>query len=198
MDYQTERKAQAAATRRAIMDAASALTREKGFERLTVREVCARAGVTTGAFYHHFPSKEALLTRGFSSLDEYLEEAMGRCPSPEPLPRLEFLLRSYAAYMEELGWQNMALYYSRRIAGLVPAAAPMSPDRFTLRTMTDCFQELSRTGVLGPGRDPRWTADFCFRHFRGVVVDWILHQGGYPLWPKLAQDYELFAAALRA
>ena len=37
-----------------------------------------------------------------------------------------------------------------------------------------------------------WTADFFFRHFRGVVVDWVLHRGSYPLLPKLEQDYTLF------
>ena len=98
--------------------------------------------------------------------------------------------------MEDLGWQSMALYYSRRLSN--PAASPMSPDRFTLRTMRDCFEELSRTGVLSPAYDPALAAEFCFRHFRGVVIDWILHQGGYPLWPKLEHDYRHFDLVLRA
>ena len=72
MDYQTSRQHRAQTTRKAILDAAVRLTREGGFDKLNIRDVCAAAGVTTGAFYHHFSSKEDLLTQGFSSLDAYL------------------------------------------------------------------------------------------------------------------------------
>ena len=196
MSYQAERKQQAKNTRRAILEAAAALIRQTGFEKMTVRDICDKAGVTTGAFYHHFPSKEALLIHGFSSLDDYLEEALSAQNFPDPVEKLAALLRYYAQYMENLGWQNMALYYSHRLA--TPAAVTMSPDRFTLRTMRECFGELARTGVLSPAYDPALAAEFCFRHFRGVVIDWILHQGGYPLWDKLEHDYKHFDLVLRA
>ena len=35
---------------------------EKGFEKANLREICAQAGVTTGAFYGHFEDKEALFS----------------------------------------------------------------------------------------------------------------------------------------
>lgn len=196
MDYQAKRTAQSAATRKAIMDAAAQLVREVGFEKMSVRELCARAGVTTGAFYHHFPSKEALVTQGSISVDSYLEEALSSVMDQPPLLRLNCLLRSFAGYVEEMGWQSMSLYYAHRL--YAPAATAISPDRFTLREMVRCFEELSQQGVLSSRYAPRWVADFCFRHFRGVMVDWIIHQGSYPLWDKLEQDYTLFDAALRA
>ena len=43
-----------------ILDAARALIREKGYSAMTVDDLCARAGVTKGAFFHHFRSKEDL------------------------------------------------------------------------------------------------------------------------------------------
>lgn len=196
MDYQQRRQAHADATRQAILDAAVAITREKGFEALTVREVCAAAGVTTGAFYHHFSAKEDLLTQGFSSLDEYLGKAMAPHDGDAPQERLEVLLRSYAQYMEDMGWQTMALYYTRRLSTL--SEGSMSPKRYTLRAMRECFQALADQGTLSPQYDPQWTADFCFRHFRGIVVDWVLHRGAYSLWEKLGQDYALFDTCFRA
>ncbi len=36
------------------------LIREQGFAATTVDDLCARAGVTKGAFFHHFDSKDAL------------------------------------------------------------------------------------------------------------------------------------------
>lgn len=43
-----------------LLQAATALIREKGYSATSVDDVCARAGVTKGAFFHHFASKEAL------------------------------------------------------------------------------------------------------------------------------------------
>lgn len=197
MEYQRRRQLQADQTRRAILASAAQLSRQGSFENMTVRDICAAAGVTTGAFYHHFSSKEDLLTQGFSSLDAFLSESLAPYQDKPPLERLDALLRNYARYMQELGWETAALYYGRRLAH--PAAsASLSPQRYTLRTMLECLTDLAREGILSPEHTPEWTAEFFFRHFRGTVIDWILHQGDYPLWDKLSQDYDLFAVFFRA
>lgn len=43
-----------------LIGAARSLVRHKGFAATSVDELCAAAGVTKGAFFHHFRSKEAL------------------------------------------------------------------------------------------------------------------------------------------
>ncbi len=43
-----------------ILDAALSAIRNKGYSATTVDDLCAEAGVTKGAFFHHFRSKEAL------------------------------------------------------------------------------------------------------------------------------------------
>ncbi|MFZ1815755.1 MAG: TetR/AcrR family transcriptional regulator [Rhizobiaceae bacterium] len=43
-----------------LLDAAIAVVRAKGFNAASVDDLCKAAGVTKGAFFHHFPSKESL------------------------------------------------------------------------------------------------------------------------------------------
>lgn len=49
-----------AGARPKLLDAALSLIREKGYSSTSVDEICAQAGVTKGAFFHHFKTKEAL------------------------------------------------------------------------------------------------------------------------------------------
>ncbi|MDH6522856.1 AcrR family transcriptional regulator [Streptomyces sp. SAI-135] len=51
----------AAATRRAVLDAAAELLDEGGPDAVTLRDVSARAGVSRGAPYGHFADKDTLL-----------------------------------------------------------------------------------------------------------------------------------------
>jgi AcrR family transcriptional regulator len=48
-------------TRRLILDTALALFREHGFDETTIRDIASRAGLSLGAAYYYFKSKEALV-----------------------------------------------------------------------------------------------------------------------------------------
>ena len=195
MDHSQRRKLQGAETQRKILHAALALVRERGFDRVSIRDICKAAGVTTGAFYHHFPSKEALLEYGFAPLDDYMRAALeGRGEEP-PERRLWAILSAYTRFMEE-NRDLLGRYYQKRIAE--PDTKSMDESRYTLRAMLDCFRQAEREGLLVPDRTPEWVAGFCFRHFRGVVVDWILHRYGYPLMPRMEEDYQLFSTLFHA
>ncbi|AJF67958.1 ScbR family autoregulator-binding transcription factor [Streptomyces vietnamensis] len=53
-------QARAIKTRQAILQSAAAVFAERGYERTTIGEILVRAGVTKGALYFHFASKEDL------------------------------------------------------------------------------------------------------------------------------------------
>jgi TetR/AcrR family transcriptional repressor of nem operon len=49
-----------AGARQKLLASALSLIREQGYSSTSVDELCAQAGVTKGAFFHHFKSKDAL------------------------------------------------------------------------------------------------------------------------------------------
>lgn len=53
-----------------LLDAALAVIRTKGYAATSLDELCSRAGVTKGAFFHHFKNKDAL---GVAAADHWSE-----------------------------------------------------------------------------------------------------------------------------
>ena len=196
MDYAQRRKQQAERTVEAILQAALDLSRERSFDRVSVREICKAAGITTGAFYHHFKSKEELLLRGFAPLDSYMQRAVAQHMQEPPAQRLGTILSIYAHFIETQGWELVSRYYQRRLVSAeVP---PMDPSRFTYQAMLECLCQAQQEGLIQGDYTSEWLADFFFRHFRGIVIDWVIHRGSYSLWPKLEQDYYLFRQILQS
>ncbi len=58
-------------TRTHILEAALRRFANHGYSAASVDEICAEAGVSKGAFYHHFPSKQALF---LELLNEWLDK----------------------------------------------------------------------------------------------------------------------------
>ena len=62
-------------TRERILNAAERLFLSKGYENVSIDEICASIQLTKGAFYYHFKTKEDILALLFiPRLDKYLEE----------------------------------------------------------------------------------------------------------------------------
>lgn len=194
MKYSERRRRQGEQTEQAILSSAICLMREKGFDQVSVRDICAHAGITTGAFYHHFRSKNELLDRGFAPLDQYMEQEMTGHEKEPPLDRLRRILTAYANFMEAIGGALIARYYQQRLSK--SSMHSMDSSRFTLRAMRDCFQQLQEKAETALPFPPQWTAHFCFSHFRGVVIDWVLSEQQATLSQRMEEEFAAFSRFL--
>ncbi len=64
-------------TRETLINAAAAVFEEHGFTTASINDILARAGVTRGALYFHFPSKEELAQGVMSAQGDSLELPQG-------------------------------------------------------------------------------------------------------------------------
>jgi len=84
-------------TRNQILDSAQKLFSQNGYDASGVAEICQSAGVSKGAFYHHFPSKQALfmalLERWLNGITAGLEAIrQGASDVPQTILRMTDLL----------------------------------------------------------------------------------------------------------
>lgn len=195
MSYSERRKEQAQKTETTILNAALELMRKDGFEAVTVRDICKHAGITTGAFYHHFKSKEELFDKGFAPLDQFMEKALAKQPEDEPAARLKVILDRYALFMENCG-TLAAQYYQRRLGN--PDTASLDPTHYIHKVLENCFAQAQKQGYCVLRDDPAWTAEFCYCHFRGVVIDWLLRKREYSLQERMREEFKLFEEMFKA
>jgi AcrR family transcriptional regulator len=66
-------KVDAEKTRAALLRDATALFEAKGYSDTSIADICESCGVTKGALFHHFKSKQALFTEVWTSLQTEMD-----------------------------------------------------------------------------------------------------------------------------
>ena len=64
-------------TREALLKAATEEFTEYGFEKSSLRRICTRAGVTTGALYASFKDKDDLFENVIKPVTDHIDSVMG-------------------------------------------------------------------------------------------------------------------------
>lgn len=90
------KSAPAADSRTRILDAALDAFREQGYTATTVDDLCRAAGVTKGAFFHHFESKEAAALAAIA----HWNESTGALFAGAPYWKIEDPRERLLAYLE--------------------------------------------------------------------------------------------------
>jgi AcrR family transcriptional regulator len=117
-----ERAASAEATRQRIIDATLALSLERWWPEITMREIAAKAGVALQTVVNHFGSKDGVLLASIESgrIRTVFAEHRMSAPPDDIHRAIQLLVRDY----ERTGDAVIGgLALERRIAGLRPALA---------------------------------------------------------------------------
>src|SRR3984957_10262395 len=66
-----------------IRDAAVRLARERGFDKVTIEEICVEAGISSRTFFNYFPNKESAVAYGPSDIPaELVADFVAAGPAP--------------------------------------------------------------------------------------------------------------------
>jgi TetR/AcrR family transcriptional repressor of nem operon len=142
--------------REKLIAAAIATVRYKGFSATSVDEICSAAGVTKGAFFHHFASKEALAIAAAGAWTDIAEQRIFTQPDwvriADPLDRLighiEFRLAMLDGPVEDftcfVGTMVQEAYNS---SDPIRAACDASIGAYAKRLAEDIKQAIEKYGI---------------------------------------------------
>ncbi len=97
----TKKQAAAELTRSSILSAALKVIRSKGYSATNVDEICAEAGITKGAFFHHFKTKEDMACQAAEFFSENADKLFADAPYRQIEDPFERLL-GYISFREEI------------------------------------------------------------------------------------------------
>ena len=115
-------------TKERIFQAAKRILQKSGYEELSIKNICEEAGVSNGSFYHHFKTKDDLLSY-------YIEDQPSIDPDRLELPKnkedaketIIHVYLNYVKYCKELGVEFMAGYYTPHNQALNPTIRTERP-----------------------------------------------------------------------
>ncbi|WP_405584688.1 ScbR family autoregulator-binding transcription factor [Streptomyces sp. NBC_01190] len=162
-------------TRGQVLDAAAQAFAAKGFPGVTILEVAERTGMTKGAVYFHYPSKEAL---AIAVAEEFYDRlpAIAATVRERALPPLEsvaeLLTSTAVAFRDDTVIQAGARLQIER--SLIGASLPMPYVGYT-ETVTAWLQEASDADEL-TAADPGLVARVLISAFFGAQhLSWVLN-----------------------
>jgi AcrR family transcriptional regulator len=141
--------------RRQILDAAAALLRQ-GYDATTTREIAARVGIKAGSIYHHYPSKEAIVSavvnEGVRVVHEAVTGALAALgSSASPRERMQAAIKAHLlSSLEHSAYTSASI----RAFAFLPAAV-QEDCRVERRRYEEIWRglvtEAAAAGLLAPG-----------------------------------------------
>lgn len=195
-------EAEHAAKRAEILDAAERLLAAKGYERMTVQDVLDEIGMSKGAFYHYFDSKQAVVRAFAERLVEQVEQALAPVADAAHRTGAEKLRLLFAT---ALGWKTerkavmtglLPVWHSDANAVLLRQVELITADR-----LTPLVARVLRQGVeegVFAAADPDRAARVVMALVRGLQDDLaaaLLHFQRHAEQRRLVEDVVALHAA---
>ena len=139
MGYNNETRANKSnENKKRIIECALKLINEKGFDNVSVSEITKEAGVSKGAFYIHFKSKEDLIEQEINIFyDEFkLDEAKSK------KERLEYFIFESIKHIKDSGIKMCQEWFSHSVKGSFYGKAKYSYD---YKTILEIIKDASKT-----------------------------------------------------
>ena len=182
-------KAEAIATREALLDAAEHVFRGKGVAHTTLADVAQAAGLTRGAIYWHFRDKaelfEAMCQRASTPMEAMLGCAGGgRCADPLGTLR-EMAVMGLTRLARDVRTQtvfDVMFHKCEFTADLAPVAQRQrTADERCRRQVIGLLEQAIAIGQLPPDCDPALAAALMKAFMVGVMHEWVQDPGAYDL-----------------
>lgn len=183
----TSRDLQAMETRRKIFNTAAQLISEKGFDNVTVEEICKQSGVAKGLFYHYFNSKADIVIETYMDVDNKFSAEVMALPATTPYDRVIYAVSFQARYAKAKGLEFVKQIYKHQLD--TGTSFFISEDRAFFRLIRDAIREGQQKNQLRSDFSAEVLTRLALSISRGITYDWCLHDGDYDIEEVMRRSF---------
>lgn len=173
-------KAEAAATREALLDAAEEVFLDKGVARTSLEQIARHAGMTRGAVYWHFRNKadlfQAMLNRVRMPFQELVEEIGDPGLAEAPLEAIRLACLSGFERLERPRYRRVhaiLIHHCEVFGDIDPLAMQNEMAEESCGALRDYLQCAARLGQLRTDLSPELAAQLLQSMLGGLFHDWL-------------------------
>ena len=167
-----KRSEQAAATKAALTESALRLFAERGYDNVSIADICGSVGVTVGVFYHYFSTKSGVYKELSLSMDERIRAFEPK--SSDALGKIAEILHCYAEITRDIGVETMSVI-------LTPANRLVYTNNLSAKRIRSIIEEGQRTGEISTAATPLNQMRLIYSSVWGVVLFWCSVGGEFDL-----------------
>ncbi|EEM83155.1 Transcriptional regulator [Bacillus thuringiensis serovar huazhongensis BGSC 4BD1] len=168
------------------------LTKEKKFENITIEDICKKASVSVGTFYHYFSSKEDIYKKLFQQIEENLHVELENIAQHATAQRtiLNFF-QCIAEYTTKLELHiNLLNDYNKRIFAYQPS--------LIYKTLNDFVYKGQLEKELTNDMSVEEITTYLFIIARGLILDWCVADREYSLEQRMDTYIQLALKSLKS
>lgn len=181
----TSRDIQSIKTKNKIIECANNLFTTKNYEDVKITDICKSAGVSVGAFYHYFSSKEDIINDAYADFDALTKEMMQSKTFESSFKAILFLLYCQVKAISDKGYVFGTCYFKNQLTNKEKYI--LNKERYFYKQLLNEVTTAIENGEIHYKSAEKLT-DFLLRISRGSIYDWCLHEGSYDLIEQATED----------
>ncbi len=196
----TKRKLQSLESRKRIFQTAIGLIKKKGFDRVTIEEICSAANVSKGLFYNYFSSKDQIVVEQFLDVDNYYKGAVEK--HLRDFKGIEKLLKFVVFQMKyirhALGKHLIRNVYRSLIMSGKTGHIMLDEGRYLYTFLRETVEEAKNMGELPLNVDTREICTKIVVIMRGAIYSWCLYDRDFNLEDTAVEMISAFMKGIQS
>ncbi|MDD4503999.1 MAG: TetR/AcrR family transcriptional regulator [Clostridiaceae bacterium] len=198
-----KRKLQALETKKKIYEAARLLVIEYGIENVSVDSIVEAAGVSKGAFYVHFESKDALaaaLVNDYTNMaDMDYKSFLSSFPDNIcALDTIVLLAERISDFIEaNIGYENMKVLYKAHLTKTIDTTSSMNYSRELYKLFIDVLERGVRQGELREDIPVDSLSKHLILAIRGITFEWCIRYPDFDLKEQVLNHFKILLYGLK-
>lgn len=185
-----------AARRQELVTRLTEIIERRGYENLTIRDICREAEISIGTFYHYFNEKSDLVSMLFTGIDCYFYEDVEPAFGDDELENIRRFTRSYAQYCVKSGVETCRVI---NCTPMLHVERDYLSSRRGLSVIMERLVERGREkGQITKAPPVEEIVRMVLVGMRGYCSDWAKRGGSYDMVEAVEQHFLILTRGLRA